>query len=80
MLNDKLNLVISCPHCNDPILIDQLNCKIFRHAVFKNNGLQINPHASKLECEDYLIKNLIYGCGKPFKINSQYLAEICDYI
>ena len=80
---ENLNIVITCPHCNDPILIDQLNCKIFRHAVFKDSGKQINPHASKLECNNYISNNLIYGCGKPFRIiksNQQYNVEICDYI
>ena len=83
MISEKFNLIISCPHCSDPILIDQLNCKIFRHAVLKNNGKQINPHASKLECDNYITNNLIYGCGKPFIIiesENEYKVEICDYI
>jgi len=83
MTTKNLNLIITCPHCNDPILIDQLNCKIFRHAIFKNCGNQINPHASKLECDNYITNELIYGCGKPFIIiesDNKYKAEICDYI
>ena len=76
----SLNLIITCPHCNDPIIIDQLNCKIFRHGVFKQTNQQINPHASKLECEYYLINNLIYGCGKPFQIIDNNIVQICDYI
>ena len=83
MASEKLNLVIQCPHCNDPILIDQLNCKIFRHGVMKNDGKQINPHATKLECENYITNDLIYGCGKPFiiiELENEYKVEICDYI
>lgn len=83
MTSEKINLVITCPHCNDHILIDQLNCKIFRHGIFKNNGTQINPHASKLECDNYITNDLIYGCGKPFIIiesENIYKVEICDYI
>ena len=80
---ENLNLIITCPHCNNPVLIEQLNCKIFRHAVLKNTNQQINPRASKDECNKYISNDLVYGCGKPFKIieyNQQYKAEICDYI
>jgi len=80
---EKLNLVIMCPHCQDLVLIDQLNCKIFRHAILKSTGEQINQHSSKTECDNYILNNLIYGCGKPFKIikiEQEYKVEICDYI
>jgi hypothetical protein len=83
MFNKNLNLIINCPHCNEPVIIDELNCKIFRHAIFKNSGLQINPHATKLECDNYIENNLIFGCGKPFRIidiDNKYDIEKCDYI
>lgn len=83
MSNKNLNLIINCPHCKEPVIIEELNCKIFRHAIFKNSGLQINPHSSKLECDNYLKNNLIFGCGKPFRIieiENIYTTEICDYI
>ena len=76
----SINLIITCPHCDDPIIIDQLNCKIFRHGVFKKTNQQINPHASKIECDEYLTNDLIYGCGKPFRIIDNNTVEICDYI
>ena len=71
-------LVIECPHCHDSIIIykNEINCRIFRHAVFKN-GEQVNPHASKEECERLVD---IYGCGKPFQLNEKDEPEICDYI
>jgi hypothetical protein len=81
-----LNIVIECPHCHDSILIEQLNCKIFRHGVLKSTNQQINPHLSKLECDNLFENNLIYGCGKPFIIindineDNNYKVEICDYI
>jgi len=83
MSNKNLNLIINCPHCNETVIIDELNCKIFRHAIFKNSGLQINPHSSKLECDNYIANNLIFGCGKPFRIidiDNKYNIEKCDYI
>ena len=77
------NPIVICPHCKDYILIEKINCAIFRHATFKTNGKQIDPHTSKEMCDKYIKKNLIYGCGKPFKlvtINDKFDTEICDYI
>jgi len=71
--------VVVCPHCKEYILIQELNCGIFRHGVVKTTGEQIPSHASKEECEAYLKDNLIYGCGKPFEIRNQDIRR-CDYI
>ena len=79
---DCINIV-SCPHCMEYIEILELNCKIFRHGVFKNNGKQINPHASLNECMLLIKKELIYGCGKPFQINiidGKMIVNKCEYI
>jgi hypothetical protein len=78
-ININLELIINCPHCNESIIIEQLNCKIFRHAVIKSNNQQINPHSTKKECEYLITNNLIYGCGKPFQIIDNK-PVICDYI
>jgi hypothetical protein len=82
-MSEIINVVVTCPHCNDFVLIEQLNCKIFRHGVLKLNNTQINPHASKSECDSLFQNNLIIGCGKPFRIienQNTYVAEICDYV
>lgn len=73
-----MNMIVKCPHCNEEILIEELNCCIFRHGVLKN-GTQIDPHASKELCEYYVMNNLIYGCGKPF-IMKDNTALKCEYI
>jgi hypothetical protein len=82
-------IILECPHCNGTIIVleKQLNCKIFRHGIFKQNGEQIDPHLKKEECERLLRDKKIWGCGKPFKVfesikNQQkiYKAEPCDYI
>lgn len=78
-------IVVICPHCNCNILIyeKEINCAIFRHAIYKNNFTQINPHTTKEECEKLINSNKIIGCGKPFKlekINNNYVAIDCDYI
>jgi hypothetical protein len=74
---------IKCPHCEEYIIIEQINCAIFRHGVFKNNLQQINPHLPKNECIELKDKDLIYGCGKPFRIEIKdniWIGIICDYI
>ena len=82
-INIKEQPVLVCPHCKEFIIIEQLNCGIFRHGTLKSNNTQINPHANKEECDYYINNNLIYGCGKPFKIvqeNDKFIIEICEYI
>lgn len=78
-----MNIVVECPHCKYPVEILEINCAIFRHAVLKVTGVQINPHTSKIDCDKLVEEGRIYGCGKPFriiKINNAYNAIICDYI
>ena len=77
--------LFECPNCDNIIQVspNELNCRIFRHAVLKSNGQQINPHAPKEECDILINNNLIYGCGLPFKIytlNDSMYAISCGYI
>ncbi len=75
--------IFTCPHCNDQVVvrIQEVNCKIFRHGIMKSNYQQMNPHASKETCDSLKEQDLIYGCGKPFKLTDdlQYVLT-CDYI
>jgi hypothetical protein len=79
-------LIVKCPHCNEYIIIAQINCAIFRHGIYKHNLQQIDPHTSKEKCDLFIINNEIYGCGKPFRIkkininSNEWISEICDYI
>jgi len=72
--------LIECPHCKQIIEITEINCGIFRHGTYKETGEQIDPHMPKEGCDTLVIKGLIYGCGKPFRIVDTHTAEICDYI
>jgi len=75
--------ILICPHCQNFVLIQKINCTIFRHGILKKNGKQINAHTPRGMCEYYINNNLIYGCGKPFRIvnnNGTLETEICDYI
>tara|TARA_B100000073_G_scaffold322095_1_gene303145 strand:- start:140 stop:361 length:222 start_codon:yes stop_codon:yes gene_type:complete len=71
------------------LIKNEINCAIYRHGIFKNTGEQIDPHASKEICDKLVEKELIYGCGKPFKLfenrnpvtkEINYYVEKCDYI
>ena len=66
--NSDVEPILECPHCKECIIIEKINCAIFRHGVLKSNGQQIDPHSAKELCEYYVKNNLIYGCGNPFKI------------
>jgi hypothetical protein len=81
--NKIINIVIECPHCNQGILIEQLNCRIFRHAVYKNNMQSIPPHSTKEECDRLFESGQVYGCTKPFRVEGEgdtIFAISCDYI
>ena len=89
METETYNIVIECPHCKNLILIERLNCCIFRHGVFKSNGKQMDPHTEKELCQLYVKNDLIFGCGKPFQIipndhsknnDDKFIAVICPYI
>jgi hypothetical protein len=84
-----IEIIVECPHCKGTVVIleKQLNCKIFRHGIFKKNGNQIDPHMKKQDCEMLIRDKIIWGCGKPFKVIETnpdncktYHTEICDYI
>jgi len=81
---EPIDFVVECPHCKNPVLIEKLNCAIFRHGSLKSDGQQIDPHASKELCDYYIEKNLINGCGKSFKVvkdvDNNYVAIVCEYI
>jgi hypothetical protein len=82
-MSSSENIIVTCPTCNEYIVIEKLNCCIFRHGIFKDTNKQIDPHSPKNICDFYVKENQIYGCGKPFIIvfnNDEYLAKHCEYI
>lgn len=75
--------VIICPHCSEYVIIEKLNCGIFRHGVFISSNKQMDPHTSKEKCDYYYNNKKIYGCGKPYQVikeGDEYKVIICDYI
>lgn len=80
------DICVTCPHCRAPIMVyvKDINCAIFRHGVMKDTGQQIDPHSSKVVCDELAREGRIYGCGKPFKLvrkdSVTYESEVCGYI
>ena len=77
-------MIVICPHCQEYIVIETLNCGIFRHGVLILTGQQVPPHAQKSECDRLVREKAIYGCGNPFRVHLKapgvYEAIQCDYI
>lgn len=71
--------LIHCPHCGLSSYIDAINCKIFRHAVYKNNFQFIPPHAPEQVCRELVEKDQVYGCAKPFWFDG-YELRVCGWI
>jgi hypothetical protein len=84
IIKDNDFYFFKCPHCDQEIVvqINELNCKIFRHAIYKSNYQQVDPHLNKQQCDNLLLSNLVYGCCKPFEIiekeNKLYSIK-CEY-
>ena len=79
--------IFNCPHCGGivQVAINEVNCQIFRHAIFKHNGQQVPPHASEKMCIQLQEQNKIFGCCKPFRLEAGSSGKIekviiCDYI
>lgn len=75
--------IVKCPHCNEFIIIEKINCGIFRHGIIKSTLKQMEPHLPKDKCDHLKEENLIFGCGKPFQIlivNGEMVVQKCDYI
>jgi len=66
-----------CPHCGIGIAVDAINCGVFRCGVYRDTGIQVNPHLSQAECDE--LKDTIWGCGKPFAWFEGNLVT-CAYI
>ena len=61
-------MIVTCPHCYEFVLIEELGCGIFSHAVIKNTMKQLNSLASKEQCDYLKYNDLIFGCAGQFRI------------
>lgn len=72
--------IINCPYCGDDIIIyhKEINCKKFRHGIYKHNYESINPHMSDKEANLLHSSNKIYGCGKYFTYDGVKISFTVD--
>jgi hypothetical protein len=70
-----------CPHCNIllQVMKNQINCKIFRHAIYKSNYNQIPPHSTQQTCEELFNSGKVYGCAKPFLFDGKTVTATDNY-
>jgi hypothetical protein len=70
-----------CPHCNIllQVMKNQINCKIFRHAIYKSNYNQIPPHSTQQTCEELFNSGKVYGCAKPFLFDGKTVTATDKY-
>lgn len=80
-------IVGKCPYCEDYFTVDQLNCKIFRHAYyntgismkdFRLNQYALPPHLSKIECDRLRAENKLIGCGGAIEYKNGEFVK-CEY-
>ena len=78
--NEKI-ITFICPNCQVTLEVREIdiNCRIFRCGVFKNNLEPINPHLSKQDCEKLIHENKIYGCGAALELLKEGKIIQCDY-
>lgn len=73
-------IITTCPTCQGCIIIleEEINCALFRHAIFKN-GTEVGPHTSKELMDSFIQQDLIFGCGSPFRLEGETAVK-CDWI
>ncbi len=79
--DSNINIILECPYCYETITLYEpnlLKMRFFRHGIFKNTGLWINPYVSNVVFDRYILNKKIAGCGKFFKIiykDNKYYTE-----
>ena len=71
-INNDFTIIVQCPNCYEYIVVkkSELNCKIFRHGVFKDTYTQIDPHLPKLQCDKLVSENKI-----PPELSIKYISS-----
>ena len=70
--------IVVCPHCKESILIEKLNCGIFRHGVSKVTGQQLTPHLDKQNCDSLKDRDLIAKDKESEMNNKIYELELIN--
>jgi hypothetical protein len=81
---DSQSFVFECPHCNlmVQVFVNELNCRIFRHGMFKHNWEQVPPHLPKDVCDQLVAEDQVLGCCKPYQFfdGPPPFVDVCEYI
>ena len=76
--------VFECPTCSGLVQVPlgEVNCRIFRHAAYRDTHEPIPPHTSQGECLRLLRDELVVGCTAPLRLvlGQEPYAELCGYI
>ena len=56
--------IIKLSHCKHIVVVNRkdINCAIFRHAILRENGEQIDPHSSKEICDNLVNAGKVWLC------------------
>jgi hypothetical protein len=68
-------LIFDCPWCGGSVVVArrEVNCRIFRHAVRRVDGVAVNPHMREEEMRGLLATQAVWGCGNPFRLVGEEL-------
>jgi len=79
--SDGDTFIFECPQCAELLTVERkdVNCRVFRHGVYKSTLQAIDPHTPKDECERLMSEGRIYGCGKPFFFDG-VVAKKSDWV
>lgn len=71
-----------CPWCGGDIEVrpQDVNCSIFRHAVLKATGVQVDPHLGKEACERLVAERKVWGCCRPIKFDGKRVTKLDRYL
>lgn len=77
--NDHGLYTFECPQCGGVVQVDQINCQIFRHGVYKASNTPIPPHSTRVVCDSLLASGVIWGCGRPFLFDGRVATATDQY-
>ena len=80
VLSDDNYYIFPCPHCLALIKVKagELNCRVFRHGIYRKNFKGIPAHLPKNKCEELVRRACIIGCAKPFEFFGGGKGNLAD--
>ena len=63
-----MSIELRCPYCKNLIILNKIVSSYMRHGILKHEKKLIHPGMSDGMAMNLARLNLIYGCGKKYKI------------